>query len=242
MKAAIIDSREPDHIKRLNFGCPSMVQTLETGDLHIATDDDKLLVVERKAAMDFVNSIKDGRLFNQVARAKQITPYVYVAIVGSILPAKHGKTYINGNLTGWDYSAIQGVMLSIQELGASIVFCADENDFLPCMVRLANRSRDVIPVMPVREATIFGGAETILASLPGIGAKKATDLLKVFPNVGTALWFLTDLDSSEQKIAGIADGTKQNIIKVIGGSLNFNPTANELEKTFIYSNGEQNGN
>ena len=59
MKAVICDSREPDHIKRLNFGCPSMVQTLETGDLHIATDDDKLLIVERKAAMDFVNSIKN---------------------------------------------------------------------------------------------------------------------------------------------------------------------------------------
>jgi hypothetical protein len=33
MKACIIDSREPDHIKHINFGCPSMVQTLETGDL-----------------------------------------------------------------------------------------------------------------------------------------------------------------------------------------------------------------
>jgi ERCC4-type nuclease len=92
-----------------------------------------------------LNSIKDGRLFNQVARAKQITPYVYVVIVGTILPASRGKTYINGNLTGWDYSAIQGVMLSIQEQCVPIVYCADENDFLPCMVRLANRSRgDVI--------------------------------------------------------------------------------------------------
>jgi ERCC4-type nuclease len=123
-----------------------MVQTLETGDLHIATDDDKLLIVERKAAMDFVNSIKDGRLFNQVARAKQITPYVYVVIVGSILPVRGGKTAINGNVTGWDYAAIQGVMVSIQELGAMIIHCADDNDFVAAVVRLANRSRDVIPV------------------------------------------------------------------------------------------------
>ncbi len=223
MKAVILDNREPPHIQKLNFGCPSMIQCLETGDLHIATDDDKLLIVERKAAMDFVNSIKDGRLFNQVARAKQITPYVYVAIVGSILPAKHGKTYINGNLTGWDYSAIQGVMLSIQELGAGIVFCADENDFLPCMVRLANRSRDVIPVMPVREAAIFGGAENVLASLPGIGVKKAADLLKMFPNVGMALWFLTDVDDTQTKIPGIAENTKKNIVNLLGGKLNFEP-------------------
>jgi len=230
MKACIVDSREPDHIKRLNFGCPSMVQTLETGDLHIATDDDKLLIVERKAAMDFVNSIKDGRLFNQVARAKQITPYVYVVIVGSILPVRGGKTAINGNLTGWDYAAIQGVMVSIQELGAMIIHCADDNDFVAAVVRLANRSRDVIPVMPVREAAIFGGAENVLASLPGIGVKKAADLLKMFPNVGMALWFLTDINDTQTKIPGIAENTKKNIVKLLGGKLNFEPI------------GEQNGN
>ena len=223
MKAAIIDSREPDHIKRIKFPCPSMVQTLETGDLHMMTDDDSLLIVERKTANDFVSSIKDGRLFNQVSRAKQLTPYVYVAIVGSILPARNNKTLINGNSTGWDYNAIQGVMLSIQELGASIVFCADDNDFLPCMARLANRSRGTVPVMPVREATIFGGAETILASLPGIGAKKAADLLTHFPNAGSALWFLTDIDDKETKIPGIAEGTKQNIVKLLGGKLTYEP-------------------
>jgi len=223
MKAVICDSREPEHSTRLDFGCPSMVQTLETGDLHIATDDDKLLIVERKAAMDFVNSIKDGRLFNQVARAKQITPYVYVVIVGSILPAKGGKTYINGNLTGWDYAAIQGVMVSIQELGVIIIYCADDNDFVAAVVRLANRSRDVIPVMPVREAAIFGGAENVLASLPGIGVKKAADLLKHFPNVGYALWFLTDIDDKETKIPGIAENTKKNIVRLLGGKLTYEP-------------------
>jgi len=228
MKAAIIDSREPERIQRLNFGCPSMVQYLETGDMHIVTDDDQLLIVERKSAPDFANSIKDGRLFNQVARAKQITPYVYVVIVGSIVPGAHGKTYINGNLTGWDYAAIQGVMVSIQELGAMIIHCADDNDFVACIVRLANRSRKAIPVMPVREAHVFGGAEVILASLPGIGAKKAADLLKHFPNAGSAIWFLTDIDDKETKIPGIAENTKRNIVKILGGKLNFEPTIGEI--------------
>ena len=222
-----------------------MVQTLETGDLHIATDDDKLLIVERKTANDFVSSIKDGRLFNQVARAKQLTPYVYVVIVGSILPAKHGKTFVNGNLTGWDYAAIQGVMLSIQELGAAIVFCADDNDLLLCIARLANRSRDIVPIMPVRESIIFGGpfnnktqngvvltslqktGASILTSLRGIGPHKAMQLMEIFQNAGTALQFLTDLsDSNDLKFAGIADGTKQNIVDDFGGSFIFQPKLN----------------
>jgi len=227
MKAVAMSRNEKHHhpemwdaIARI---CPIVEMEDRHGDFHVICDDDNMLIIERKAAMDFVNSIKDGRLFNQVARAKQITPYVYVVIVGSILPVRGGKTAINGNVTGWDYSAIQGVMLSIQELGASIVFCADENDFLPCMVRLANRSRDAIPVMPVREAAIFGGAENVLASLPGIGVKKAADLLKHFPNVGYALWFLTDIDDKETKIPGIAENTKKNIVRLLGGKLTYEP-------------------
>ena len=203
--------------------CPIVEMEDRHGDFHVICDDDNMLIIERKAAMDFVNSIKDGRLFNQVARAKQITPYVYVVIVGSILPAKGGKTYINGNLTGWDYAAIQGVMVSIQELGAMIIHCADDNDFVAAVVRLANRSRDVIPVMPVREAAIFGGAENVLASLPGIGAKRAADLLQHFPNVGSALWFLTDIDDKQTKIPGIAENTKRNIVRLLGGKLTYEP-------------------
>lgn len=227
MKAVMMSRNEkmhhPEIWNAISRVCPISEMGDDICDFHIVGNDDKYLIVERKTAEDFVNSIKDGRLLNQIVKGKTITPYVYVVIVGTILPAKHGKTYINGNLTGWDYAAIEGVMLSIQELGASIVFCADENDFLPCMVRLANRSRGDVIVMPVREAAVFGGAENVLTSLPGIGAKKAADLLQHFPNVGSALWFLTDIDDKQTKIPGIAENTKKNIVRLLGGKLTYEP-------------------
>ena len=227
MKAVTMSRNEkmhhPEIWNAISRVCPISEMGDDICDFHIVGNDDKYLIVERKTAEDFVNSIKDGRLLNQIVKGKTITPYVYVVIVGTILPAKHGKTYINGNLTGWDYAAIEGVMLSIQELGASIVFCADENDFLPCMVRLANRSRGDVIVMPVREAAVFGGAENVLTSLPGIGAKKAADLLQHFPNVGSALWFLTDIDDKQTKIPGIAENTKKNIVRLLGGKLTYEP-------------------
>lgn len=227
MKAVMMSRNEkmhhPEIWNAISRVCPISEMGDDICDFHIVGNDDNYLIVERKTAEDFVNSIKDGRLLNQIVKGKTITPYVYVVIVGTILPAKHGKTYINGNLTGWDYAAIEGVMLSIQELGASIVFCADENDFLPCMVRLANRSRGDVIVMPVREAAVFGGAENVLTSLPGIGAKKAADLLQHFPNVGSALWFLTDIDDKQTKIPGIAENTKKNIVRLLGGKLTYEP-------------------
>lgn len=226
MKAVIVDSREPDHIKHINFGCPSMVQTLETGDLHIIGNDDQLIIVERKSTFtsDFMNSIKDGRLFNQVARAKSMTPFVYVAIIGSISRARNGKAIVNGQVSGWEYASIRGVKTSIQELGAIVIDCVDEDDFRNwIIIELNNRSRGDVIVMPVREAAVFGGAENVLASLPGIGAKKAADLLQHFPNVGSALWFLTDIDDKQTKIPGIAENTKRNIVRLLGGKLTYEP-------------------
>jgi len=59
--------------------------------------------------------------------------------------------------------------------------------------------------------------------LPGIGVKKAADLLKHFPNAGYALWFLTDVDDKETKIPGIAENTKKNIVRMLGGKLTYEP-------------------
>jgi hypothetical protein len=55
-----------------------------------------------------------------------------------------------------------------------------EDDFAPCIERLAKRNRGDIKVKPVRNAYVFGGQEAVLASLPGIGTKKAVDYLKLF--------------------------------------------------------------
>lgn len=227
MKAVMMSRNEkmhhPEIWNAISRVCPISEMGDDICDFHIVGNDDNYLIVERKTAEDFVNSIKDGRLLNQIVKGKTITPYVYVVIVGTILPAPHGKTYINGQLTGWDYAAIEGQKITIQELVVPIVYCVNDNDFVPSLIRLANRSRDNVIVRPVRDITIFGGAENVLASLPGIGAKKAADLLQHFPNVGSALWFLTDIDDKQTKIPGIAENTKRNIVRLLGGKLTYEP-------------------
>jgi len=47
--------------------------------------------------------------------------------------------------------------------------------------------------------------------------------LKHFPNAGYALWFLTDVDDKETKIPGIAENTKKNIVRMLGGKLTYEP-------------------
>lgn len=52
LQALIIDSREPEDIQQLDFGCPSVVTALECGDLWASCADGELLVIERKTPSD----------------------------------------------------------------------------------------------------------------------------------------------------------------------------------------------
>lgn len=130
-------------------------------DFLVTCDNGDLLAIERKAPSDLLNSIADNRLFNQAAKMREITEHCYIIITGSVEKCQRG----------WDWNAIQGALISVQQLGCVVVHCQGENDFIPCIVRLAKRSRDDVKIKPVRQAAVFGGAEGVLLALPGIGEK-----------------------------------------------------------------------
>lgn len=220
IKNIIIDSKEPDWVKNLQFDAPTAVAELTAGDVWINTDNG-IVIIERKTGNDFVNSIADGRATNQAYKMRQISPHSYVVITDQIHPTKDNKTllYVNGNWERreWHYNAIQGQILTIQELGVHIVYAACEGDFLSCCLRIANRSRDHVIIEPKREGYVLNPSEIFLSSLPNIGVKKAKELLEIFPNVSTALYWLTNLDDKEaKKVTGIGKKTKEKILAALG--------------------------
>src|SRR5689334_18895835 len=102
--ALMIDSREPEWVQKLKFGgVPAIVTTLETGDVQAVTSDGCTLVFERKTATDFLNTLKEERLFPQMHRMTEhrnmqhrgmdepMTYWPYLVITGSFLPGANGK-------------------------------------------------------------------------------------------------------------------------------------------------------
>lgn len=70
--AALVDQREPAWAQALKFGGAMVAPTmLEHGDLLATCDDGTLLAVERKTASDLLNSIRDDRLWAQLAGIKR---------------------------------------------------------------------------------------------------------------------------------------------------------------------------
>jgi ERCC4-type nuclease len=200
--AIMIDNREPDFFQRLKFGgVPTMVTMLDSGDIQAVTDDGCTLVFERKTPSDFLNSLKDDRLFVQMARMSEMRTaqsnyWAYLVITGGLLPNGDNKIVADGRVTGWSFASVQGALLSIQEMGINITYCNGDMDFEDCILRIGKRDRKPeMRILPSRPATMLGPKIAFVSSLPGIGIEKAQDILDwAGNNVAHALIGLTDME------------------------------------------------
>ncbi len=210
IKSILIDLREPDHIKNIKIdGVPTMTMTLDAGDILVACDDGSNLVIERKSPNDLLASIADNRLFNQTAKMRKLSDWCYVVITGKI----DDSGYVDEMGRMWNYASIWGALLSVMEMGVFVIFCDGEDDFAPCIVRLAKRNRKIINVKPIKQVHVFGGQEATLASLPGIGTKKAVDYLKMFDGLGDTIMNLCAPPNKTFKIPGWGAKSAANLNK-----------------------------
>jgi ERCC4-type nuclease len=220
-----IDSNEhshhPEHFTELmKRGALCQVKSLPY-DFEVMCSDGDVLAIERKTPRDFLESLKDRRLFNQVADMVNKTPWCYLAIEGWFEPAFNDTVIINelpshiNKKTEWTWASLQGALLSIQELGCVVVY---DPDFCGMIERLVSRSRSDVKIAQRREPYIFSPAETIMMSLPGIGSKKAQEFLKLFNNnVALALTALTA--PADGSIPGWKQKSRDNLIEALGGTL-----------------------
>jgi ERCC4-type nuclease len=217
--SVVCDSREPQWAKNLKFGgVPVAIQTLDAGDYWVATNDNKILIIERKTADDFVGSIIDGRIFHQVANMQTLRDqgyWSYVMITSAIQRNSDGTVFTTLDRK-FSWNAVQGAKLSIQELGIPIIECGGDTDFEDAIMRLAERSRDdFVRIAPARKPRFFGGGATLLLGLPGIGLETVDRVLEY---CGTAAWALSEFSDLESKlkIPGIGPGMKANVRWALG--------------------------
>jgi len=212
ISAVLIDSREPESIQKLSFGnAPKMITALDYGDCWATVGTD-IICIERKTPSDLLGSIKDNRLFGQVAGMRQRSPWTYLVVTGVLTSTVGGMVVADSRVTGWTWESLQGALLSVQELGANIVYCESDNEYEATVLRLCNRERSKEKVLePLTHSRIMSPAEVMLTSLPGIGFERAQLMLREFDgNAAQALAWLTWKDTISQ-IAGIGDGIKRSV-------------------------------
>jgi ERCC4-type nuclease len=216
LDSVIIDSREPDWIQKLAFGgVLTVVTQLDHGDLLATTDDGEMIVVERKTADDLLNTIRADRFLPQMAGIAQQSRWAYLVITGSLLPGADGKVVTDRGATGWSWAAIQGALITAQELGVVVVQAGSDREFEKTVLRLGSRRHDkTMLVAPPKYAQELSIGEQIIASLPGIGLEKAQALIQHCGNAAQALAALTDM--TVKQMPGIGSITKQRVRQALG--------------------------
>ena len=217
LSSVIIDSREPGWVQSLTFGgVPTATVALDAGDVWAATDDAATLVIERKTPQDLLASIADGRLLTQAAAMREHSTWCYLAITGLFYPGPNGKITLGGQETGWGWAAVQGALLTVQELGVMVVYCSSDLEFEATVMLLANRNRGVVRLEPPRIAHLVGHGEAALAALPGVGPERIKALLEYCGTPAWALSYLTDPDTGNGKVPGVGPAVKANVRRALG--------------------------
>lgn len=187
-----------------NSGALVEIATLSYGD-YIINDT---ITVERKTAKDFLISIIDGRLFNQLSNLKKFCNHPILLIEGNPYETEHN----------FDRMAIKGTLISVQTIWyVPIIFSRtteDSRDILLMISRQLGTSIDVVPLRKgYRPKRIKSKQLYLLQGLPQVGPKLAKRLILHFKSVSkimnASVQALTEVDGigmiSAQKIREVLD-------------------------------------
>ncbi len=166
-----MDDREPEIIKRLLRKQGALVdrKRIEIADYLVGEN----ICIERKVLNDFIRSIYDGRLFDQIDQMKNSCNIIIVLI-------EEPHFYIRANSKPHYLGALSSLVLR----GVSVVHVASPDDTARFLFYLAKKVEgekpSIIPVRKRRRPKSWEEAFAVLTSFPSIGPKSTERLLKEF--------------------------------------------------------------
>ena len=179
------------------------VQAMAVGDYQVSDE----VVIERKTAKDFVDSIVDKRLFKQARSLMEEFKRPLIILEGDDL--------YNGMINP---NAIRGSIASIAlDFGISIIPTRNAQDTAAMIKRIAIReqSGEKTPIQirtDKKPVNLWEQQLFIIESLPNIGPVNAKNLLEHF---GTVANIINASESQLQEVEGIGKKTATNIRKVV---------------------------
>ncbi|NJE41702.1 DEAD/DEAH box helicase [Thermococcus sp. GR6] len=201
-----VDSRElrsgvPKHLREL--GAEVEVKTLDVADYVVSEE----VGIERKSANDFIQSIIDGRLFDQVERLKRAYEKPVIIIEGQL----YGIRNVHPN-------AIRGAIAAVTlDWGVPILFSSGPEETAQFIYLMAKREQEErkkeVRLRSEKKAlTLAERQRLIVEGLPNVSATLAKRLLKHFGNVERVF---TATEEELQEVEGIGPKKAREIRKVI---------------------------
>ncbi|WP_258083978.1 DEAD/DEAH box helicase [Thermococcus thermotolerans] len=201
-----VDNRElrsgvPKHLKEL--GAEIEVRTLDVADYVVSEE----VGIERKSANDFIQSIIDGRLFDQVERLKRAYEKPVIIIEGEL----YGIRNVHPN-------AIRGAIAAVTlDWGVPILFSSGTEETAQFIYLMAKREQEErkkeVRLRSEKKAlTLAERQRLIVEGLPYVSSTLAKRLLRHFGNVERVF---TATEEELQEVEGIGKKKAREIRKVI---------------------------
>ena len=186
-------------LRNLRFDAPIARLPLPDDAMILATcADGALLACRYMTVGEFSAQLRQNALLATCLELKLRSQWAYLLLDGVFAPMASGKTLINDRPSGYEFSAIQGALLTIQEAGVGVVYVRSETYLADCIYILAKRDRGEKRVRPARNVLFTTPGEDLLMALPGIGEAAKDALLSHVGSfgAGAALDALTDLSTT----------------------------------------------
>jgi len=205
----IVDDRENAIAKSLSRKEVAVVKKrIDVADFIVSEDT----AIERKTAADFVDSIIDKRLFDQL---KDLSQYRRPLI---IIEGK--EIYKQRNI---NENAVRGALLSVaMDYGIAVIWSQGREDTARILKQLAEKEQfqndKTVQVRGQSSGkTLEQRKEFVVAGLPGVNTKIARRLLKHFGNIRSV--FKASKDEL-QDVEGIGSKKADNITEMLGDKYN----------------------
>lgn len=185
-------------------GVTVKLEMLQTADYVLSSR----AAVELKTTADFVDSIIDGRLLEQLKTLKRSYERPIIIIQGT------QDIYAIRNVHA---NAIRGMLGTIAvSYGIPIIHTKDEKDTAALLLSIAKREqdedkKDFSPHADKKPMTLKEQQEYLISSLPSVGPNLAKELLKHFGNV-TAIFAATEKEL--QQVNGVGEKIAKQIRQI----------------------------
>lgn len=222
-----IDSREKERIpyaKRFFNKYEPLALELKTGDYMFENrDTEECVIFEYKRMTDFLSSVTDGRIFEQVKRMNDEFNWHFVVIEGTIDDLnKENKRRIIQKNTGNPFSLAQfyGAIARLN-CYTTVVQCHNQAQAFNYMEKQMLKIFDDKPLLKHFKNESDNPALNFLAGINGVGFKTAKLIVDEF-NIESLMDLLTTIENVDLVyVNGIGKATAQKIEKNITGEDNY---------------------
>lgn len=208
-KKVIVDYREKNAMiipELISMGISVEIKELKVADYLING-----VAIERKTVMDFINSMKTGRLTKQLEELKQYETRLLIIEGIDEQELYSEATLEDGKQIGMHPNSIRGFLLSILlNYKTPIIFTKDYSDTAKFFSVLSKKEAREAP-LKVSKKTLDKKEQIqyILEGFPGIGPKTAKKLLKKFGTIKDIL------NAPEEELKKEIGKKAENILRII---------------------------